>query len=250
LRDENNKPIDPYADDRWLESPQAREYLKDALAFNRELGNHLSVDTVCFFGRFKPTTTGGVVKIGANGNWERVDWIETSAGDATVPERSAVFPGAAACYAYAVDHGSIYVDPQMQAQLEWELHGKYQNERATVITDRLAVVFEPQQQFTAPGQALCVWATVQRNTPEAQPVSAASIQVALTWYDNLPGDDAPAASPATQNIDLLERADQPGRYEGTFTAPLQEGVYRLTAIVHAPGEPPLRLEELAAVEQA
>jgi len=249
LRDENNHPVDPYAADGWLETPQARAYLKDAQAFNRELGNQLSVDTVCFFGRFKPTTTAGVVKIGANGEWERVEWIETNAGDATVPERSAVFPGASHCYAYAVDHGSIYVDPQMQAQLEWELHGKYQNERASVLTDRLAVVFEPQQQFTAPGEAMDVWATVQRNTPAAEPISGAFIQVMLAWYDTLPGNVEPDVPPEALSIDLLESADDPGRYEGAFTAPLQEGIHRLTAVVRAPGEQPLQLEELAAVER-
>jgi hypothetical protein len=67
LRDQNNQEIDPYADDRWLEGERQREYLKDALAFNRELGNSLSVDTVCFFGRFKPTTTAGWSTLGRAG---------------------------------------------------------------------------------------------------------------------------------------------------------------------------------------
>ena len=250
LIDQNNEEIDPYADDRWLDSERDRLYLKDALAFNRDLGNHLSVDTVCFFGRFKPTTTAGVVKVGPGGRWEHINWIETPAGDATVPERSAVYPEAAARYAYAVDHGSIYVDPQMQAQLEWELHGKYLGgERATLLTDRLAVVFEPEKPFYNPGDTINLWATIYHNTPGAEPISGANIHVRLEWREPLPGDEAAQPPASLPSVDLFESEIEPGRYEGSLQAPTQEGFYQVTAVVRITGEPALQLEESVAVER-
>jgi hypothetical protein len=249
LRDQNNQVIDPYADDRWLEGERQREYLKDALAFNRELGNNLSVDTVCFFGRFKPTTTSGVVSVGPGGRWERVDWIETNDGDATVPEHSAVYPQASARYAFAVDHGSIYIDPQMLAQLEWELNGKYlEGERAALVTGHLAIVFNPEKPFYRPGETVQLWATVNRSTRGGEPVSGVSIRARLAWREPLPGEAAtPPANLPT--VDLFESEGEPGRYETSLTAPAQEGFYQLTAVVRAAGEPAVQLEEALAVEE-
>ena len=250
LKDQNGSDIDPYADGRWLDNDLHRQYLKDAQEFNRELGNHLSVDTVCFFGRFKPTTTGGVVKVGPGGKWEHVDWIETIAGDATVPERSAVYSEAAARYAFSVDHGSIYVDPQMQAQLEWELHGKYlAGERASMFTDRLAIVFEPEQPFYSPGDEIKLWATVHRNSPGSEPISGANIRVRLSWREGLPGEENPQAPQTLPDTLLVESETEPGRYEGSLLAPLQEGFYQLTAVVRVTGEPTLQLEEAVAIEK-
>ena len=136
----------------------------------------------------------------------------------------------------------------MHAELEWELHGKYQGERASIQTNRLRIVFEPEQAFYNPGETIRVWAEIRRNTTESEPLSDASVEVTLSWYEALPGDEVAAPPAASGKILLAETEQTPGRYEAEIPAPLQEGIYRLTAVARVADEPAIQLEELVAVE--
>ena len=248
LRDEQNQLVDVFDGKAWLTSNRDRQYLADSQKFNQELGNSLSVDTVCFFGRQKPTVTTGVVKTQA-GAWDDIQWVETGAGDGTVPERSAVHPEAKAKYAFSVNHGSIYVDPQVLPMLQWELIGKYGiEERAVLVTDELTIQFEPAEDAYAPGEQIDLWATVNNNE-DGSPLSNLDIQVHLLWREALPGSQTAAPQGDVPHVVLQEKPDEPGRYEGSLTAPETEGYYRLQATVFTePNKRPLVLNELILVE--
>jgi Lecithin:cholesterol acyltransferase len=248
LRDEHNQQVDVFDGASWLTSERDRQYLADSRKFNQDLGTSLSVETVCFFGRQKPTVTTGVVKTKA-GSWEDIQWVETGAGDGTVPERSAVHPEAREKYAFSVDHGSIYVDPQVLPMLEWELIGKFAlEERAVLITDDLTIQFEPARDFYAPGEQIDLWATVHKNEDQA-PLSDLNIQVHLLWREALPGSPATGPAGPVPNVVLQENLGDPGRYEGSLTAPETEGYYRLQAtVITDPNKRPLVLNELVLVE--
>jgi len=81
LRGLNNEPLDPFVEVSWLDSDQQRQYLLDGRCFNEELGTTSSVETLCFFGRKRPTTTYGVVRLEAGGRWRDIEWHATEAGD-------------------------------------------------------------------------------------------------------------------------------------------------------------------------
>lgn len=251
LRDSHNQVVNLFENTGWLDEPVQREYLADALKFNQELGTTPSVETICFFGRQKPTVTTGIVEMVGDKLGE-IQWVETGAGDGTVPEESAVHPKADEVYAFALDHGSIYVDPQMQPQLEWELIGKYGiEERAILLTERLMIQFEPGRDTYQPSESLDLWATVHTLDDEGEAsvaVNNARVVVHMIWREALPGSDAgaPAGDPPTTTLEASAVED--GRYEGTLQAPDQEGYYRLQASVFVPGEQPLQLNELVLVE--
>ena len=57
LRNAAGKEFDPYTHTGWLENDDQRALLEDAIRFNRELGNNLSVETLCLFGRKRPTVS-------------------------------------------------------------------------------------------------------------------------------------------------------------------------------------------------
>lgn len=250
--DDHNNPIDLFADTRWLGSGEDIQRLQEGLQFNRELGTTLSVDTVCFFGRRKPTLTSAVVSQGAGGQWQNVEWIYTEAGDGTVPERSAVHPSvreAGRAYAFAVDHGNIYVDPQVLVQLEYELVGRYQEAtRATLLTDEFTIFFAPTQDSYLPGQSIDLNATIHRNEPGNPPQSNAVIEVQLIWNQALPSQPEAQAPSALPTVALGEIQPPSGEYSGQVDAPMQEGYYRLLASVEIMGKPTLTLEEMISVE--
>ena len=249
VRNDENQDLDLFKDTRWLGNPADLPYLMDGLKFNQELGTTLSVESVCFFGRFKSTTTSGIVHVEPGGQWSNIQWIDTIAGDATVPERSAVHPQAKNFYAFCVEHGSIYVDPQMLAQLEWELHGKYQlAERAAIMTERLAIVFEPEQVFYDPGGKIDLWMTVNTTIGESKPLSGAEASAQLVWRGALPGDESAKSPTSLPRVALRESKTVPGRYEGSLTAPLQQGYYKVRATVQITGEPTYTLDELISIE--
>ena len=249
LTDTYNHKLDPFADTRWLDSERDRQYLQDARQFYQDLDDKYSVETICFIGTKKNTTTSGVVTVGPAGTWDDIDWVETPAGDGTVPERSAIHPDVEHLYAYWVDHGSIYVDPAMLAQLEYELHGKYQLiERVALVSERYSIVFEPDKLFYSPGERVDLWATIQARSPGEPPVSDAQVKVTLEWFDVLPGDEEIEAPSGLPETNLWEEPDTPGRYVVQFNAPSQEGFYTLRAIVEVAGGPALVLEDSIAVE--
>jgi pimeloyl-ACP methyl ester carboxylesterase len=246
LRNADNEPIDLHDGSRWLDGGEA-QLLADGLKFNEELGTVASVgETVCFFGRKMPTPTFGTLTTAAGGAWKAIAWGATEAGDGTVPERSAVHPAAEEKLPFAASHGDIYVNPALLDVLKWELSDKYQAaSRAAVSTERLAVVFVPDKDVYAPGEAVRLTATVHRNQDGSR-VPGASITAGLVWDGDLPGKKPGTAPAAVPQARLWDQDD--GKYEGSLTAPEREGYYRLVALVNADGQLPIQLEELIAVE--
>lgn len=251
LRDTDDQPVNPFADRRWLADPRHHALLEDGLRFNQELGNTLSVDTLCFFGRRRPTTTGGVVQARAGALWSDIDWLTTDAGDGAIPEYSAVNPNAQGRFPFVAAHGDIYVAPPVLEFLRWELIDRYDMgaPKAALTTDRLAVVFEPAQEVVATAEPFGVWATIERNAEQPDPISGATVRVEMRWRQPLPGNppgQAPASLPASLPKSTLTEV-RPGRYEGQLIAPDAPGYYQLRASVWA-GDERVALEELVVVE--
>ncbi|MEW5871280.1 MAG: hypothetical protein AB1894_18555 [Chloroflexota bacterium] len=248
LRDENDQPIDPYSDMSWLETGAQRQMLQDARQFNMDLGTTLSVDSLCFFGVKQPTTTSGVRHLEPGGEWQ-ITWDQTEAGDGTVPQRSAIHPQAREKLPYAAGHGDIYVVPPVLEKLEFELVSKYGlGVLAALVTERLAIQFEPQGEVFAPGEAIPVWASLRQRQSGA-PVFGAQVSVQAVLSQALPGSDSETSEPSPE-IQMEASLRVAGRYEGELIAPQTPGYYRLVARVTVPGENPVELEELVLVEAA
>jgi hypothetical protein len=247
LEDDHNRALDLFGQPAWLEE-KYRGDLEKALDFNHQLGDTLSVDTVCFFGRMKPTVTSGRAVLDAAGMMKDIEWMLTESGDGTVPERSAVHPHARAKYAFAVTHGNIYVDPQVLPQLEWELIGKYRlgMELAHVSSDILTVTFDASEDVYAPGETIDFWAEVA-STNTGKPAADARISVKLLWRQSLDGDEAHASPESMVQTIMEPDPAQPGRYTGNLVAPQAEGYYNLQAEVSALDET-VMLEELVLIE--
>jgi hypothetical protein len=67
LYNSSGQPVDLFASTQWLANEQQRQFLQQGRHFNQELGTNLSVETLCFFGHKKATTTSGIVRFGAGG---------------------------------------------------------------------------------------------------------------------------------------------------------------------------------------
>jgi pimeloyl-ACP methyl ester carboxylesterase len=250
LRDSNGQPLDFVAGRAsWLDDAHEQELAADAGRFHTDLGNQLSVETICIFGRKRFTYSGGIVHLDANSRWSAIDWQVDDKGDGTIPERSATYAAAKKMLPFNVDHGHLFYDPAVLAQLEYELIGRFQGEpeRSVVTTANHIVSFEPTRDFYKPGEPLTMRASVH-TIADATPVGDAQITVRMNWLDELPGQPKVDGKPRT-STGTLEPAKTPGEYEGSLTAPDLEGYYRLNALVVIPGTPsPVALEELVAVE--
>ncbi len=247
VTDSNDESLDPFDGAKWLHEPALYDLLADGKAFNQELGNQLSVETLAFFGRKLKTTTGARVTTDANGNWRDIQFLEIERGDGTVPEYSASYPHAQQNIPVVAEHGSVYANSAVQEILRWELLDKYTGAvqtRAALTTDRFAIEFNPAKHAYRPGETISIVATVTQNKNQ-QPFAAATIFAELSWAQALPGSsaDAPRKLPDTQ---LTPRAA--GQWEGQLVAPATEGYYRLRGMVMLPDEPELTLEEIIAVE--
>jgi pimeloyl-ACP methyl ester carboxylesterase len=248
LRDQHNNNLDLYAHPTWLPEPAQRAMLADARQFNQDLGMDLAVDTLCFFGRQKPTVTTGVVSLSDAGAWGDIQWLTTQAGDGTVPERSAVHPKASEKLPFSATHGDIYVVDPVLEFLQWELLGKYKGQtRASLTTDRFQVVFEPAQDIYSPGEEMLAWAQVSSLEGD-QPVSDADVKASLIFHSPLPGSSPASPPAAAPEVRLKPVKDTPGRYEARWKAPAEPGYYRLQGRVRIPGERQMVLEELISVE--
>jgi pimeloyl-ACP methyl ester carboxylesterase len=248
LRDQNNNTLDLFGNPSWLPEPDQRHMLADAYQFNQDLGMDLAVDTLCFFGRQKPTVTTGVVNLDDAGAWGDIQWITTQAGDGTVPERSAIHPNASAKLPFSATHGDIYVVDPVLEFLQWELLGKYKGQtRASLATDRYQVVFEPGQDIYSPGEEMLAWASISSLDGD-QPVVDADVKASLTYHAPLPGsslDSIPASSP---EVRLKPVKGTPGRYEARWKAPSEPGYYKMQGRVRIVGERQIVLEELISIE--
>ncbi len=256
LHDANNQVIDPFTGQGWLSDPAQIGMLTDGRRFNQELGTTLSVETLCFFGRQLSTTTAGLVRYQAGGAWQAVDWADTSVGDGTVPERSAVHPHASARLPFVASHGDIYVLPAVFEFLRWELVDKYLSpaltdtqvrERAAKLTPHLQVLFNVDASSYAPGgeiRAQVRVTAVQTNLA----VSDAEVSVTSAWRGSLPGSNVPNPPASSPRADLFEELPNRGLYTGSLPVPSAPGYYSLKALVKAIGEPAVDLEEWIAVE--
>lgn len=249
LRDEADQDVSPFTDLRWLDTERQRQMLLDGRRFNQELGNTLSVDTLCFFGVKQPTAVSGIVHIEPGGQWSQIDWDRSEAGDATLPMRSAVNPNAHEKLPYAVGHGDIYVNPAVLEKLEWEVAGKYKaGVLAKALTPEMAVEFLPDKDVYSPGERIFVWAEVTKPGGKL-PVGKAAVQVRLEWAEALPGAESVAMAAAPGDLpEIALQKVRATRFEGELLAPQAPGYYRLLASVTAPDVKPVELEELILVE--
>lgn len=245
LRDPDNHVLNLFDNPEWLDTQEQRAMLADALQFNQDMGTSLSVETLCFFGFRKETTTGGIVSRDASGHWTSITWDRTEAGDGTVPERSAVHPQAKEKLPFQVGHGDIYVNTDVLEKLEWEMVRKY---RAGVLaeakTANLHIMFEPVGDVFEPGQSVPFWATVAR-LASGEPVFDAEIVASLVLREPL--FETPSGPLPEVPVVLQPSSDVPGRYEAELIAPEIEGYYALTASVQV-GDETATLEELVLVE--
>lgn len=242
----DDQPFDPFADRRWLDQDDQNALLEDARQFYADLGTTYSVETLSFFGRRRQTTSKGFVEV-ADSRLQVTRWAADTVGDGTIPEYSAVHPGAEDNFPFASGHGDIYADPAVVEFLRWELRDKFlAGVRAALVTQHVHVVFEPEEDVVSPGEPIRLWATVH-STENNAPVQEANIRVHVQWRQALPGDPAPPSPPPAVHGRLLA-AEEPGRYEGQVSAPQQEGLYELSAVLTVPGQLPLVLREVVAVE--
>jgi pimeloyl-ACP methyl ester carboxylesterase len=247
LRDAGNADIDAFDGAGWLDDDQQRAYLKDGRRFTETLGDAASVETLCFFGRKRPTLTAGVVKIEALGKWDSIDWQETDAGDGTIPERSAAHPNAAGRYPFVTSHGDIYINPAVLEFLKFELVDKYEGfDKGLVATETLIMTFAPDHDAYAENQT--IWLRAVVTDRDDAPLPDATVYVKMTYDRPLPGDPPPAALPALQVVKLFSLPKQPGHFEGLMYGPAVNGYYRLAAVVDHPEAGLATTEELIAVE--
>jgi pimeloyl-ACP methyl ester carboxylesterase len=249
LRDIYNERVNPFTDMTWLGDEEQQKMLLDGRRFNNELGVKLSVETLCFFGRKLPTTSSGLVRFAAGGNWRDIKWEATESGDGTLPEHSAVFLNAQAQYPFCVNHGDIYINPAVLEVLEWELYGRYLlAKRATLVNTMLSIDFETDHDAYDPGATISISISIHQNDLGSRPLLGAHIQTRLVWRRPLPGmitSDPPEELP---EIDVIESEEQPGHYKGQLKAPECEGYFAIQAVVTVPRQTPLLLEELILIE--
>ena len=237
LRGLDNEVVSPYDDHNWLSSDRERQFVADGKRFNQELGTTPSIETHCFFGRKQLTTSFGLVSFAPGGRWKAIDWKATDAGDGTIPTSSAVNSHATENLPFAVGHGDIYVNPAVLEILEWELIDKYgQPDRASLITQRLRILFEPEQDIYSPSEEIKLWATIHENQEPAPPVSGAKVVVQLLWRAALAASEQVKPPKHLPRTRLWESEESEGRYEGSLMAPDTEGYYQLRATVEVSGE--------------
>jgi pimeloyl-ACP methyl ester carboxylesterase len=249
LRGPNNQVVDPFAGDGWLD-PKYHALLQDGRQFKQELGNTLSVETLAFFGRTLPTVTGGQVNFRSGTQWDHIDWIQTTGGDGTLPEYTAVFPTTNRNIPVVAEHGNIYVSPALYQILRWELVDKYKGLPVGTLGETLpqtrAIVTTDQKVYD-PGGTIQLQVTAE-TIESSKPVSGADIRARLAWTQALPGS-AISQGPSQEPVSRLQ-ADPatPGRYTGSLTIPMVEGYYQLTTTVSVLAEPDVTLEQLIVVE--
>lgn len=249
LRDSNDAAIDPFSGNDWLDDAAQLALLEDARRFNDELGTNLSVETLCFFGRSKRTTTNGIVSKDAAGHWQTILWSDAELGDGTLPEKSAYFPNASERLPFDAGHGDIYAAPAVLTFLKWELVDKYTSGTlGTVETAHLTVTFDPDKDIYSPSENINLLATVRTAGANSVSLSGAAIHAELIWQSPLPGSDVAEPPTALPSINLSQAISQPGIYTATLPAPSVEGYYQVRATINVQGEPTLTIDELIAIE--
>jgi pimeloyl-ACP methyl ester carboxylesterase len=244
----DNEQINAFDGMGWLDDEQQRAYLLDGQKFTQDLGDAASVETICFFGRKRPTLTSGRVRFEAVGKWTNIEWAETESGDGTIPERSAAHPNATMRLPFVVGHGDIYVHPAVLEMLRWELIDKFDNGigKALVETESMWLSFNPEKDGYRENET--IWLRATLTDKQDQPLPDASITVTIQWDRPLPGDVVPADLPAPLQVKLVSVANRADAYEGLLFGPAVNGYYRLTAEANHPELGRAVAEELIAVE--
>ncbi len=228
LQNNDNEQVDAFDGTHWLDDEQQRAYLLDGQKFTQELGDAASVETICFFGRKRPTLTSGRVHAEALGKWDAIAWDETEAGDGTIPERSAAHPKAAQRLPFVVSHGDIYVNPAVLEILRWELMDKFDGtSKSLVATETMLLSFNPDKD--AYREFETIWLYANLSDKQDMPLRNATIVVTLHWDRPLPGDPLPTTTPDDVTVKLVSLPRKPGSFEGLLYGPSQNGYYRLSA---------------------
>ncbi len=119
VTDQDGKDIDVMQDDSWLPERQ-RPFLRAGRSFRSELGFRSSVPCVSIFGYGLKTMLRVKIHRRPDGQWGKVDFIEDTAGDSTVPSGSAVLKQSE-IHPVFQEHGSLYVDDDVRMRLKVEL---------------------------------------------------------------------------------------------------------------------------------
>lgn len=117
--DQDGQPIDLLVDEHWL-PPEQIPLLRQARAFQAELGTRSSVPAVSVFGYGLETVTDLQVTRAGDGRWSKLDFQAKPSGDNRVPEHSAILNGSDV-HPVQQGHGSLYVDNDVKARLKVEL---------------------------------------------------------------------------------------------------------------------------------
>ena len=117
--DSEGKPIDVYADERWLLEPRG-DFLRAGLDFHRELSDHARVPTTCIFGYGMKTISKITVDVTPEGRWANPRFFEESIGDGTIPDASAILQGAD-IHPVQQHHEALYTDSDVKMRLKLEL---------------------------------------------------------------------------------------------------------------------------------
>jgi pimeloyl-ACP methyl ester carboxylesterase len=117
--DQDGRQIDVLKDDSWLPEHQ-RPFLSGARSYYGEVGTVLSVPAVSIFGYGLKTILRLAIERDSDGRWQKVDLIEETSGDKSVPSASAVLKGSE-IHPVLQDHGSLYVDDDVRMRLKVEL---------------------------------------------------------------------------------------------------------------------------------
>jgi pimeloyl-ACP methyl ester carboxylesterase len=254
LSDGKGGKFDPYASTDWLDNDAERAMLADARRFNGEIGRTLSVETLCFFGRKRPTVSQGVALHNDAGMWDGITWETGPLGDGSVVEASAVHDDADQKLPFVATHGNIYVHPAVLEVLQWELRDRYlagPDVARPVARNTLSVTAEAEQ--VLPGAPIRLTAIIEGDvSAEAQALLDAElgaalaspevleavrdgrIHVQLAWQSGLLGNPPLPAVPDVV-FGILRPGLTPGEYVGEISAPHAEGCYRLLSEVWLDG---------------
>jgi pimeloyl-ACP methyl ester carboxylesterase len=251
LHDEDNEVVNLFNDTHWLDSEKEKEMLADALQFNLDIEGDPGVKTICFYGTRKPTTTAGIASFKVGGKIDAVQWIQTEAGDGTVPARSGIHPWLPGedRLPFPAGHGDIYINDGVLEFLHRELVGQYSGvSRAISTVQDISVVFEPEKDFYTPDEMIGVWVQISDQRAE-NPISGASVKAWTSFRQTLPGIAEMTKPKDPAAIQLKEDKAKSGYYQGTLPAPGVEGYFNVVASVKLPRRPLLNLSELIVVEK-
>jgi pSer/pThr/pTyr-binding forkhead associated (FHA) protein len=118
---QNGQPVDIYRERSWLPPGQQRS-LQVSYEFHQELRRQATVPTLCVVGYGLKTLTQLNVTQDAQGRWQNVEMIDTTAGDGQIPTQSAILQGAE-IHPVRRSHNQLYIDDDVLWRFKYELTG-------------------------------------------------------------------------------------------------------------------------------